>query len=354
MRGLQLTEFGGALEPFERPTPVPQGAEILLRVLATGICHTDLHLSDGFYDLGGGKRLSVAARGLKPPIILGHEVVGEVLATGPDADSSLIGQTLLVYPWSGCGHCPTCARGDYNACPTPAFVGIHRPGGYADHVLVPHQRYLVPIGDLSPVEAAPYACSGLTAYGALNKVGVERLQSEATVIIGAGGLGLMALSILKGIGATAVVVEMSPAKREEALRIGASAVIDSAAEDAGEQILAALGQAPGVVIDFVGASATAELALPLLARGGKYVVVGLFGGDVTLALPLIAMRSISIEGSNVGSLAELHDLMALVQAGHLPRIAVGTHSLEEGNAVLAALRAGDIVGRAVLQPQGVA
>ena len=351
MHGLQLNIFGGALEPFERPTPAPAGTELLLRVVATGICHTDLHLSDGYYDLGGGKRLSVAARGLEPPIIFGHEVVGEIVACGPDADPALVGRTMLVYPWTGCGDCPLCARGEYNACPTPAFIGIHRPGGYADHVIVPHGRYLIEIGDLTPVEAAPYACSGLTAYGALNKIGMERLRQEPCLLIGAGGLGLMALSILVGIGSPRVViVETNAARRAEALRSGASAAVDGADPDATRLIVEALGGAPNAIVDFVGASATVDLALPLLARGGKYVVVGLFGGETTVALPLLAMRAISIEGSNVGTLAELQDLMELARAGRLPRITVTRHGLSEGNEVLNALRAGQIVGRAVLQP----
>jgi alcohol dehydrogenase, propanol-preferring len=351
MRGQRLAQFGKPLEKFESPTPAPQGLQVLLRVVATGICHSDLHICDGYYELGEGKRLYVAERGLALPIVLGHEVVGEVVAAGSETDAALIGEMRLIYPWLGCGACSICSRGESNRCSKPNFIGIHRPGGYADHVMVPSSDCLVPIGSLSPAEAAPFACSGVTAYGALKRIPSRILSEEPLIILGAGGLGLMALTLLTALGGRgAVVVEIDGAKRAEALRLGALAAVDGRAADLQTQILSAVGKAPAAVIDFVGSSATADLGIKLLDRGGQYVVVGLFGGAVTLPLALIAMRSIRIEGSNVGKLSELKELMALVCAANNPGIALHRSHLDQANQMLAALREGRIVGRAILQP----
>jgi alcohol dehydrogenase, propanol-preferring len=365
MRGQRLVEFGHPLEAFESPTPTPQGVEVLLRVLATGVCHSDLHICDGHYDLGGGKRLELAERGLVPPIVLGHEVVGEVVGVGPEGDPGLLGQRRLVYPWLGCGWCEMCRRGLGNRCDRPGFVGIHRAGGYADHVLVPNDACLVGIGDLQPAEAAPYACSGVTAFSALMRVPPEVREKGPIVIIGAGGLGLMCLTLLRALGGHgAVVVEIDPTKRAEAARLGALAVVDGKAPDVREQVLAAVargvgavggvpgavGKAPGAVLDFVGSTVSAELGVQLLDRGGQYIIVGLYGGSLVLALPPLALRAIRIEGSNVGTLAELKQLMSLVCAQGVPRIAVQLDALERANEVHLALRAGRVVGRTVLQP----
>jgi propanol-preferring alcohol dehydrogenase len=351
MRGQRLVRFGHPLEPFESPTPVPQGTEVLLRVLASGVCHSDLHICDGHYDLGGGQRLSLAERGLKPPIVPGHEVVGEVVAVGPEGDRALSGQRRLIYPWLGCGACDLCREGLGNRCAQPRFVGIHRPGGYADHVLVPNEQCLVDIGDLDPAAAAPYACSGVTAFSALLRIAPQTRARESIVIIGGGGLGLMCLTLLSALGGYgAVVVEIDASKRAEAARLGARAVVDGSAPDARERILAAVGKAPAAVIDFVGSTATAGLGIDLLERGGQYIIVGLYGGSLPLSLPPVALRAIRIEGSNVGTLRELHQLMDLVCAQRVARIAVQLNDLDHVNEVHAALRAGQVVGRAVLQP----
>ena len=142
MKSYDVRECGAPLQLHERPAPVPRGEEVLLRVLASGVCHTDLHLWDGHYDLGGGKKLRMADRGVKLPLTLGHENVGEVVAVGPDARGAAVGDRRLVYPWIGCGRCATCARGEEHLCTAPQFLGIFRAGGYADHLLVPHPRCL--------------------------------------------------------------------------------------------------------------------------------------------------------------------------------------------------------------------
>ncbi len=231
MRMFQLCVCGEPLRCNEQPTPEPTGTEVLLKVLAAGVCHSDLHLADGYFDLGGGKRLSLADRGMKLPLTLGHENVGEVVAIGPEAKGIKIGTRMLAHPWIGCGTCGPCRRGEENLCRAMKSLGVFTNGGYADYMMVPHPRYLFDIGDLPPERTAPLACSGVTTFGALKKV--PTLTTEPTVIVGAGGLGLMCLALHRKMGGhSAIVVEIDPAKREAAKQAGAAHVVDGGAANA--------------------------------------------------------------------------------------------------------------------------
>jgi propanol-preferring alcohol dehydrogenase len=355
MKSYDVAECGAPLKLFERPTPQPSGSEVLLRVLAAGVCHSDIHIWEGHYDLGGGRKLKLTERGVTLPLTMGHETVGEVVALGPDAaglgvGGAKIGDKRLVFPWLGCGACAVCKRGDEQLCLAPRFLGVFRNGGYADHILVPHARYLLHIGDMKPAEAAPYACSGLTAFGALKRIGPV-LKDEPVVIIGAGGLGLMCLGLLKAMGGKgAIVVDIDPAKRDAAMQAGALAAIDGAASDAVKRVTSAAKNGVWAAIDFVGASSTAKLAIDSLTKGGKLILVGLFGGDITLPLPFIPMRAITIQGAYVGSLAEAKELLDLVKRTRPPSIPITTRALAAADATLQDLRAGRVVGRAVLTP----
>jgi alcohol dehydrogenase, propanol-preferring len=352
MKSYDLCECGAPLQLMERPTPKPAGTEVLLKVMAAGVCHSDLHISDGYYDLGGGKRLKLADRGVKLPLTMGHENVGEVVAVGPDAKGVKVGDRRLVHPWLGCGECVICRRGDEQLCRTPFSIGVFRAGGYADHLLVPHPRYLFDIGDVAAEKAAPLACSGITTYGALKKVG-PLLQEEPIVIIGGGGLGLTCLALHKAMGGkAAIVVDIDAAKREAARKAGAKAVIDGNAPDAARQIIAATNGGAWAVIDLVGASRTVQLALDSLVKGGKLVVVGLFGGDITLPTPSLPLRAITLQGSYVGSLTEMAELLDLVRRKGAPDLPVGTRPLAAVNEALEDLKAGKVVGRLVLTPAG--
>jgi alcohol dehydrogenase, propanol-preferring len=350
MISYDVTEFGKPLKRFERPTPAPQGTEVLVRTLAAGVCHSDLHLWEGGYDLGSAGRLSVADRGVSLPFTMGHEVAGEVVSLGPQAGGAEVGGKYLVFPWIGCGECATCRSGEEHLCLKPRFLGIYRPGGYGDHLLVPHPRYLVPLGDLTPAEAAPYACSGVTTFGALRKLG-DLIERQPIVVIGAGGLGLMCLTLLQAMGGKgAVVVDIDAAKRRAALAAGALAAIDGGAADVAAQVAAAMGGPVMGVIDYVGATGTARLGFDLLAKGGKLVIVGLFGGELTVPLPPIPMRAVTIQGSYVGSLQELKDLMALINRAKVARIPIVTRPQSEADAALHDLHAGKAIGRYVLVP----
>jgi propanol-preferring alcohol dehydrogenase len=350
MRSYQVCQCGAPLQFAEQPTPTPTGTEVLLKVLAAGVCHSDLHISDGYFDLGGGKRLTIADRGIKLPLTMGHESVGEVVAVGPQAQGVRVGDRRLAHPWMGCGECAVCRRGDEQLCRTPSSLGVFRAGGYSDFLLVPHPRYLFDIGDLPPEKAAPLACSGVTTYGALKKVGAV-LKSEPLVIIGAGGLGLMCLALHQAMGGHgAIVVDIDPVKRAAASKAGAQLTIDGGARDAAQQIVAATRGGAWAAIDLVGSSSTARIAIDSLIKGGKLIVVGLYGGDITVPLPFFPMRAITLQGSYVGSLTEMAELLALVRRVGLPPIPVATRPLAEVNAALDDLRAGKVVGRVVLTP----
>jgi alcohol dehydrogenase, propanol-preferring len=350
MHSYDVCEAGAPLRRNERPTPEPQGTEVLLRVVAAGVCHSDLHIWDGYYELGGGKRLNLSERGIKLPLTMGHENVGDVVAVGPGATGVKVGERKLAHPWMGCGECKVCRRGDENLCAKPRNLGVFSNGGYATHLMVPHPRYLFDIGDLPPEKAAPLACSGITTYGALKKVG-SLLKDEPIVVIGAGGLGLMCLSLHKAMGGKgAIVVDIDPVKRGAAKKAGAQAVIDGGAADAAQQIVAATGGGAWAVIDFVGSSATAKLGSDALIKGGKLIIVGLYGGDITVPTPFFPMRAMTIQGSYVGSLTEMAELLDLVRRTGAPPIPLATRPLAEVNAALNDLRAGKVVGRVVVTP----
>jgi D-arabinose 1-dehydrogenase-like Zn-dependent alcohol dehydrogenase len=352
MRSYQVCECGAPLRLAEADVPEPQGTQVVMRLLAAGVCHSDLHIWDGYYEVGGGKRLDLVQRGIKLPLTMGHENVGEVIALGPEARGVAVGDVRLVNPWIGCGECKVCRRGDENLCVKPQSLGVYRQGGYATHMVAPHPRHLFAIGRLSPRDAAPLACSGVTAYSALKKVRAA-LQEEPLVVIGAGGVGLMGIALARRMGARDVIaVDIDPAKREAALKAGATKAVDGGAGDAAKQIQVATGGGAWAVIDFVGASQTVNLAIASIVKGGTVVVVGLFGGDVTVPTPFLPLRAMTLRGSYVGSQTDMAELLELVERTGLPEVPIRTRNLDEVSDALADLRAGKVVGRVVLTPGG--
>lgn len=345
-----ITQFSQPLELIERQAPEPQGTEVLLKTRAAGLCHSDLHIWEGGYDLGHGKRLSLQERGIKLPLTMGHETVGTPVTMGPDALGVEPGKNYLIFPWIGCGKCEVCLSGQENYCAAPRSLGIYTHGGYADHILVPHPRYLLDIGDLDPATLAPHACSGLTTYSAINKIDAEIYTRHPVVIIGAGGLGLMAIEILRAMGGHgAIVVDIDADKLKAAKDAGALAVINGNDADAAEQILAANGgKQLNAVIDLVGSPTSTQLGFNALTKGGTLVIVGLFGGAATWSLAFIPMRAIRIQGSYTGSLGELKALLELVKTGKVKPIPVTQHPLSAASEVLSALHDGKVIGRAVL------
>jgi D-arabinose 1-dehydrogenase-like Zn-dependent alcohol dehydrogenase len=345
MRAYAVKMFCEPVEPIEQADPQPKGTEVVIDVTRCGVCHSDLHIQDGYYDLGGGKRLSLADRGVSVPVIMGHEVLGRLIAKGPDAPiaDSEIGKTFLVYPWLGCGSCDICLRDEENYCPKPQSLGVFRPGGYAEKCVVPHPKHLVDVTGIEPTLAATYACSGITAYSALTKIDIDR-EKEQLLIMGLGGVGLSGLQIAHALGFRNIVAaDIDAGKRELALKNGATLALDPRDAAAAAKVAGAAG-----AVDFVGAKATSEFAIAALRKGGTYVVVGLFGGDITLSIPPIVLRAITIRGSYVGNLKELKELIALVRTGKVKPMPVETISFNGVNDALDRLRAGKVQGRLVI------
>ncbi len=355
MRSFKVAEFNAPLAEIDEPTPQPSGTQVLIKVKAAGVCHSDLHIWEGGYDLGHGRKpLSLRDRGVSLPRTMGHETVGEIVAFGPDVTEAdkgglKIGDVALAYPWLGCGTCATCLAGDENMCLKSNALGVFCDGGYSDYMLVPHPRYLLNLKGLDPVTAAPYACSGVTTYSALKKV--QEHFNTPIVIFGAGGLGLMALSLLKAMGGKgAIIVDIDARKREAAEKAGALATVDGNAPDALEQLARKAGEQIRAVIDLVGNAASTQLAFDCLAKGGKLVIVGLFGGGATWALPLIPIKALTIQGSYDGNLRETLELLHLVRAKKIAPIPVTPLPLAKANEALVDLQKGRLVGRAVLTP----
>ncbi len=348
MKAYAVQCFCEPVVAIERGDHQPLGSEVVVEVMRCGICHTDLHLQDGYYDLGGGKRANLVDRGIRPPVIMGHEVLGRLVAKGPNAaiDDSAIGKTFLVYPWLGCGECEVCQAGKENLCAKPRYIGVARAGGYAEQCVVPDPKYLVDVTGIEPALAATYACSGLTAYSALRKVTIDK-QDDLLVLMGLGGVGLSGLQIALALGYRRIAVaDIDADKREFALKCGASLTLDPRDGDA-LSVLADAGGAAAVV-DFVGNSATATFAIASLRKGGTCIVVGLFGGDITLSLPPLVQRAITLQGSFVGNLDELKELIELAKSGVIDPLPIETVAFDEVNAALERLRAGHVKGRLVL------
>ncbi|MEO8203520.1 MAG: alcohol dehydrogenase [Betaproteobacteria bacterium] len=357
MLSYQVVEHGKPLQKVFTAAPKPKGTEVLVRITRSGVCHSDLHIWDGYFDLGGGKRFYVKDRGCIPPFTLGHEPFGVVEAFGAGAAKAAagtkpglkVGQRRLVYPWIGCGKCAVCKAGKDNYCVSGSrFLGVNRAGAYSTHVLIPHPRYLVDTAGVDDAFASTLACSGLTTYSAITKL-PELGPRDWVAVLGCGGLGLVAISILKAMGIRNVIAcDVDQSKLDAARKLGASLMLDTRAPDAAQR-LASLAQSNLVgAIDLVGMPATFMTAYPALRKGGRYILCGLFGGEVTLALPPIAQRGVSVTGSYVGDLAELKAVVALAKKKKLKPLPIETRAATEVNRTLEELKAGHILGRVVL------
>jgi len=345
MRRQSLTVYGGPLCETVVNVPRPQGSEVLVRIERCGVCHSDLHMQDGYFALGGEKQLDVRA-GRTLPFTLGHEIAGEIESVGPDADVRPGGQ-VAVYPWIGCGQCAACKIGDENICVAPRHLGVTVDGGFATHVLVPHARYLIDYAPLSPGYAGALMCSGLTAYAALKRL-ADRVARAPLLLVGLGGVGLMGLALARAMyGGAPFVADIDAKKREAALAAGAAKAFDPSDPSARKALLKASGGIYGAC-DFAGSDASLNFATGVLAKGGKVVVTGLIGGGYTTAVAMFPLKAMTIEGTTTGTLSEARELVELVRNRNIVPPPIAERPLAQASTTLDDLRAGRIIGRVVL------
>ncbi len=335
MRVVRLDAPGAPLRIVDVPTPEPTGTEVRIRVAGCGVCHTDLYIVDG------------SQPRVEFPLILGHEVAGWIDAVGPEAGAGLAnGDAVLVYGGWGCGACRECASGNEQRCPTGHSPGFQADGGYAEYMLVPHPRHLVPLGSLDPVVAAPLADAGLTPYRAVRRAQPWLTAGARVLVIGCGGLGQFALQYLRilpdaGRDLVVGVAEQSAARLERATELGADiALLDPDA--------AALGEPADVVLDFVGSHETLALAAQVVAPDGLVMLVGEGGGETNFGFEHPAVEA-WLTTAAWGSIDELREVVRLAEDQRV-RWAVETIVLAEAQVAHERLRIGAAVGRIVLVP----
>jgi alcohol dehydrogenase len=342
-----LTAYAAPLCETVVEAPVARGTEVLIRISRCGVCHSDVHLQDGYFGLGGDKKLDVTgARAL--PFTLGHEIAGTVEQAGPDAKVE-IGRSFAVFPWIGCGECAACRAGEENLCAAPRHLGIQVDGGFASHVLVPHPRYLIDHGTLPASLAGAYMCSGLTAFSALKRL-ADRAARGPLLLVGLGGVGMMGLALARAMfAAPPIVADIAADKRAAALAAGAAAAYDPADPGARRALMKATGGVAGAV-DFAGTDGSLAFAAGSIAKGGKVVITGLIGGTFTTAIAMFPLKAMTIEGTMTGTLAEAEEMMALARAGKVLAVPITERPLDAAQASLDDLRNGRVVGRVVLTP----
>jgi alcohol dehydrogenase, propanol-preferring len=351
MKSAKIIKINQPLQIQENKTPKPKGSQVLVKVQSSGVCHSDIHLWEGGYEGPQGQFLKTTDRGVKYPLTPGHEIAGIIDGLGEQTEGFAKNEKVLVYPWIGEGLCPACRTGEENLCDKPRSLGIYNDGGYAEYVLVPSYKYLVKLGDeIDTDTSAPLSCSALTAYGAVKNGNLT--PNDNVVIVGTGGLGLMAIQLAKAItGSRIIALDRDDNKLKAAKENGADDIINSQKEDAVKAVMELTGRmGADAVIDFVNASSTVETDLNFLRRRAKLVLVGLFGGELKLNLIAMPTRSYKLIGSYTGSMNDLIELVSLAKRGIIKPIISNKFKLEEATKALKMLRDGKILGRGVINP----
>jgi len=354
MQAARIIKPKEPLEVKQLETPKPRGSQVLVKVQSSGVCHSDIHLWDGGYTGLNGQFLKTTDRGVKYPLTPGHEIAGIITDMGEDAkdmakDAFRQDQKVMVYPWVGDGLCPACRVGDENLCDNPRSLGVYRDGGYAEYVLVPNYRYLLPIPEnLDTETAATLSCSALTAYGAVKNTAIK--PDNNIVIVGAGGLGIMAIQLAKAVfGARIIVIDLGDDKLKVAKENGADETINSKNEDPVSKVMELTNKkGADAVIDFVNASKTVETDIQLLRKRAKVVLVGLFGGELKLNLVSMPTRAYSIIGSYTGNIQDMAELVSLANRKVIKPVISDRFKLSEATDALTKLKEGKIIGRGVI------
>jgi propanol-preferring alcohol dehydrogenase len=317
MRAAVLRAFNAPLEIEQRDVPSARnGEESIVRVLACGVCHSDLHVAEGYF-------------GSELPLVLGHEIV---------AEDERLGNVLVYAPW-GCGECRFCRLTEEMICPNGREAGMFQDGGYAEFMRVPARRYLYQIGDLDPVQAAPLGCGGLTPYRSVKHARGWLGPGSRALVLGAGGLGQFGIQFLRLMtDATVHVGDPSAQKCERSLTLGAEEA--AAPEDLEGPYTA--------VLDFVGSDDSLAQAARLVDRQGVAIVIGLFGGTVPFGLGAVPHEAHFLS-SIWGSRDELAELIELAGRESL-QYTIDTMPLERDEEAHELMRSGQARGRIVLTP----
>jgi alcohol dehydrogenase, propanol-preferring len=339
MKAAVLRQFREPLSLEEVARPTPASDEVLIQVEACGACHSDVHVADGDW--------TQLAPIVKRPLILGHELAGQIVETGSQVRDLQLGD-LVGVPWIhwSCGQCEFCRAGKENLCPSQKITGVTVDGGYAEFVKAPASHVLKIPGSLSPADAAPLFCAGLTVYRALRKA--MPLAGRRLAVFGIGGLGHLAVQLGKNFGAEVTAIDVSDAKLELARALGASDALNASTTDVAKQ----LRRGGGMHVALVSSAAKAayDMAFYCLRPTGTLLVVGLPSENICFPPVLMAAKEIKIEASTVGTRQDLEEVLALAAAGKL-RCQIESRPLSQVNQVLDDLRRGRATGRIVLTPQ---
>ena len=351
MKAARIVKPKESLEIQELQTPKPKGSQVIVKVHSSGVCHSDIHLWEGGYEGPHGLFLKTTDRGVKYPLTPGHEVAGTIDSLGEQVDGFSKNENVLVFPWIGEGLCPACRVGEENLCDKPRSLGVYTDGGYAEYVLVPSYKYLVKIDDDIDIDAAAtLSCSALTAYGAVKNTNLT--PNDNVVIVGAGGLGLMAIQLAKAItGSRIIAMDLNDEKLKEAKENGADNTINSKKEDPVKAIMELTDKlGADAVIDFVNASKTVETDMQFLRRRARLVLVGLFGGELKLSLVSMPTRAYRLIGSYTGTLSDMIELVSLARRGVIKPIISNRFKLDQATEALTMLKEGKILGRGIINP----
>lgn len=342
MKAIRFVGVGKPAQIKELPVPDPKAGEVLVKIGGAGVCHSDLHvLNDGI--------------GINHEFTLGHENAGWVAGFGAGVKNWKEGDAVAIYgPW-GCGHCHACMQSFENYCenwkPGQSYGGgLGANGGMAEYMIVPSERLLVSLGKLKPQDAAPLSDAALTPYHAIKR-SLHLLTPETTaVVLGVGGLGHMAVQLLKVLSGCRIVAgDVDDRKLEVAKKMGADMVVNTKSPDAAEKITAFAGpRKAALVLDCVGVQPTVDLGTKIVGMNSQLTVVGLGGGKITMngqSVPFGCMVSTPYWGAR----SELMEVLALAEAGRIH--AEVTHfRLDETPKVYEKLEHGEIIGRAVIVP----
>src|SRR4051812_2608412 len=346
MRAFQLVEWQQPPVLRDVPVPEPGPGEVLVKVGGAGACHSDLHVMEwpaGFlpYEL---------------PFTLGHENAGWIEALGPGVKGWGVGEAVAGYgPW-GCGRCRPCRTGLETLCERAAQLGaagggLGRDGGMAEYMLVPDSRLPVALGDLDPRDAAPLSDAALTPYHAIKLALHQLVPGSSAVVVGVGGLGHMAVQILRALSpAKVIATDIDPGKLSLAVEVGADHAVG-----AGEDAAAAIrdltgGHGAALVLDCVGSTSTLALDTRVVAKGGAVMVIGVAGGTLEYRFNTLPSDA-SLTHPYWGSIVELAEVLELARAGHITPHAE-RFPIERVTDAYERMQRGTLSGRAVITPHG--